>query len=180
MIALNLIAPVKKQELRLRQFYIVIKNLTILFLLFATVAAMILLIAKFILQNHFNRVVADTTLTTKFGQIFNAEIGEFNQQLELIDEIQKNYITWTDFIAKLSPLVPNNVNLSQINLAKKNNQIIITGFAQNRDDLLKFKGELENFDLLSNVDVPLESLFQKENINFEIRTNINFEKIESL
>jgi len=180
MIALNLISPQQKQELQLRQFYIVIKNLTILFLLLTIIIAIILMASKIILQNNFNEIIASTTLTTRYNNIINKEIESFNKQLETATKIQKNYIAWTNFIIEFIPLVPENVSLYSLNLTRENGQAIISGFARTRDDLLKFKDNLESFNSLSEVNIPLESLFIKENIDFRIEAKINLENLKNL
>jgi len=51
---------------------------------------------------------------------------------------------------------------------------------QKIDDLLNFKNQLQNFELIQEVDVPLESLFDKENITFKIDAKLNLEKIKKL
>jgi Tfp pilus assembly protein PilN len=58
--------------------------------------------------------------------------------------------------------------------------IKITGFAQNRQNLLEFENNLKNYEVIDKVDVPLESLLNKENINFDIIAEIETEKIKNL
>jgi len=180
MIALNLIPPKQKQEIKLRQFYIIIKNLTYVFLLFTIFIAVILMSAKAILQNNFNRIVADSTLVTRYGPIFNNEIDEFNKQLTVVSDIQANYISWSGFINELILHMPENTFIYSLGIDKINQQLTISGLSRTRDDLLKFKESLENFDLISGVDIPLESLLNKENINFEIKTTIDLGKMKNL
>ena len=181
MISLNLIPPQEKKELALRQFYVVIKNLTILFLLFTIIVAIILLVAKIILQNNFNSVVGDNNLTTRYGRILNGqEIESFNQQLLIVTEIQNDYIKWSKFISQLSNLVPENVSLNSLEIKKDGTTINLTGLARYRDDLLKLQDSLKNFEVLSDINIPLESLLNRENIDFDIKAQINLDKIKSL
>ncbi|MDX9893291.1 MAG: PilN domain-containing protein [Patescibacteria group bacterium] len=180
MIALNLIPPLEKKEISLRQFYIVIKNLTIVFLLFTVTIAIILLVAKAILQNSFNNLVSDYTLTTKYGKISNREMEKFNSQLSAVSEIQKNYIPWTNFIAQLVEKIPDNIIIYSIGLNADGQSIKIAGFAQSRQDLLQFENNLKNYEIIDKVDVPLESLLNKENINFDISAEIDTNKIKNL
>jgi len=180
MITLNLISPEQKKELGLRQFYILIKNLTIVFLLFTIILSIILLIAKMIIQNNFNKIVNDYSLTTRYGRIINSELENFDKQLNFIVNIQNEYIPWTNFITSFINSVPAEINLYGITLEKTNSQMKINGFAQNRDDLLRFKSNLENLSLLSEINVPLENLLKKEKIEFEIEAKINLEELKKL
>jgi len=177
---LNLISPTQKKELQLLQFYIAIKNLTIVLLLFTIIVAVILLFSKMIIQRSFEKTVADTTLTTKYGRIFNKEIEIFNRQLNEVINIQNEYITWTKFIKKLNALIPDGVSLNTLELSKETETIYISGFANTRDNFLILKENLENFDIIKKVEIPLESLFNKENIEFDIETELDIEKIKKL
>lgn len=176
MITLNLLPPNKKRELQLAQLYTIIKNLIILILLLTTLIAIILLFTKMILQNHFNKIVEQTTLTTKFSRLFNQDIKTFNQQLTEVEGIQKNYIPWTNFFIVFSQVVPDDIGIS--NLTINQNKILISGLAKTRVKLLEFKDNLENSDLFSEVVVPLENILKKENIDFSIKANINLDKLK--
>ncbi|MDD2807067.1 MAG: PilN domain-containing protein [Patescibacteria group bacterium] len=177
MIGLNLIPPEKKKEVRLMQLYVGIKNLIISLLLLSIIVAVILLFVKMTLQNNFDKVVAETTLTTKYINTFNNDIKKFNQLLGTVDNIQKNYIPWSTFIAKFSKLIPPNITLQSINI--KDSKVLITGRAKTREDLLNLKNNLESSTFFSNSQIPLEDLLKKENINFSLKSDIDFEKIKS-
>lgn len=177
MITLNLLPPAKKQELRLTQLYIAVKNLIILILFLTIITAIALLLTKMTLQNYFNKIVSETTLTTKYANIFNKDIREFNQQIKAVEKIQKDYIPWTKFFINFNKLIPDNIGID--NLSLNGNQILITGLAKNRDDFLKLKDNLKNSDLFSEVVIPLENLLKKENVDFNIKTNINLDELKN-
>ncbi len=171
MITLNLISPQKKQELRLTQVYLAIKNLIILILFLATIIAIILLITKVILQNYFNEVVSDTTLTTKYANIFSEDIKKFNQQIKLVDKIQQKYIPWPNFFINFTKLMPDDIGIDSLTINE--NKILITGLAKTRAKLLELEDNLKKSDLFLEVTVPLENLLRKENISFNIKADLN-------
>jgi Tfp pilus assembly protein PilN len=177
MIILNLIPPIKKQELRLTQVYKIIKNLIILILFLTIFVAIILLLIKMALENNFNKVVEGSTLTTKYANIFNKDVKEFNQYLTAVDKIQKDYISWRQFLIDFTKLTPQNINIYGINL--NDDKILITGQAKNRDDLLLFKNNLENSNLFSGVSIPLENLLKKDNVDFNIKADIRLDKLKN-
>jgi Tfp pilus assembly protein PilN len=177
MITLNLIPPIKKHELRLAQLYLVIKNLIIFTLFITVIVGIVLLASKMILQNHFNKMVAESTLTTKYANIFNKDIKEFNRQLNTVETIQKDHVAWTNFFIKFSPLVPDDIGIYNLSLDK--DKIVLTGLAKTRDQLLKFKENLENSSLFSEVITPLEDLLKKENVDFHIKAKINLAELEN-
>lgn len=180
MITLNLVSPAKKQELKLRQIYLMIKNAIVLILLFTIIVAIILLLAKMFLQNYFNKIVASYTLTTKISRLFNEDIREFNQQIDSISEIQKDFVPWSKLIIHLSDLISKEVGVSSFNLNKAENKIKIQGIAQTRDKLLDFKNRLESSPVFQKLDIPLKSLLKKEKIDFELEIGINIKEIQNL
>ena len=180
MIALNLISPKQKKELKMLRFYLVIKNLTIIFLLFTIMISITLLFSKFLIQNSFNEIVESTNLTTKYGRLFNQDIEQFNKLIKQVENIQGDYINWTNFISQFIILVPQDINIHSLTFNEKEEEIIINGFAKNRADLLNFKNQLKTFELMQKIDIPLESLFDKENITFKIEGKLNLEKIKGL
>lgn len=171
MINLNLIPPIKKQEIRLTQIYVIIKNLIILLLFLTIAVAITLLLTKMFLQNHFNNIVAQTTLTPRYANIFNKEFKEFNERLKAVKEIQKDHFYWTNFFVKFSKLMPDGLVLN--NLIINNNKILLAGSAKLRDQLLVLKNNLENSELFSNVEIPLENLLKKEQVDFNVKADIN-------
>ncbi len=178
MITLNLIAPEKKQEFRLRQVYIMIKNLIILLLLIVIISSIILLFAKMIIQENFNKVVEYSTMTTKYANIFNKDVKEFNLYINNLEKIQEKNINWTQFIIKLLGLIPKEINLYSLDIQTE--KILMTGFAENRESLKKFQDNLNNSGLFSNVEIPLNDLIKKENINFSIKAEINTNQLKKI
>lgn len=175
MITINLLSPVKKQEIHLAALYVMIKNFIISILLLIILVAIILLITKMALQNQFNQVVEQTTLTTKTGQLFNQGIKDFNRALSTVESIQSEYISWADFMATLSDLAPTGINFTNIYLTRTagETKMVLTGFAQNRDQLLVFKEKLEKSGLFTAVTLPLESLLKKDNFPFNIKADVS-------
>ncbi len=176
MITLNLLPPQKKEEIRLIQLYVVIKNLIIIILFFTIIIAIVLLFTKMTLQNYFNKIVGQTTLTTKYSRLFNQDIKIFNKQLAEVDNIQKNHIIWTKFFIEFSKIVPAETTIYDLNINE--DKILISGFSKSRARLLEFKNNLENSPLFSEITVPLENLLKKENLNFDIKANLKLEELK--
>ena len=176
MITLNILPPTKKEELRLNNLYMATKNLIILILILTILAAIALLFTKMTLQNYFNNIVEQTTLTTKYTKVFSKDIRDLNRDLKAVEKIQNDHTYWTKFFIKFSPLVPDDIGIYSININQ--NKILITGQARTREQLLQFKDNLEKSDLLDEVTIPLENLLKKENIDFDIKTTINLETLK--
>ncbi|OGG38215.1 hypothetical protein A3D55_01495 [Candidatus Jorgensenbacteria bacterium RIFCSPHIGHO2_02_FULL_45_20] len=177
MITLNLLPPQTKKEAHLLQLYLSLKNAIVLLLLFTTLAAITLLLAKLTLQEYFTRVVDQTTLTTQYGNIFSKDIKDVNRQLTEVNKIQSEYIPWTKFFAELSDITPEGIVIFNVNINGKD--VTLSGFAQNRDQLLKLQQALSGSPLFLESDVPLENLLTRENINFNIKSSVDLTRLQS-
>lgn len=175
MISLNLIPKDKKVELGLANFFITLKNIIILFLIITILVAISLLATKAALQNHFNIIVGQSTLTTKFASSFNRGVQQFNKKIAAVENIQNNYIVWTDFLIEFSKLVPDGTTIDSIDVSAS--QILISGQAKDRQDLLNLEKKLKKTDLFYNVEIPLEDLLKKTNIDFNIKSNVNIKNL---
>ena len=174
-INLNLLPPARKQALQIHHIYMLAKNLIIIILLYIIGTAIALLITKMALQNHFNQIVEQTTLTTRYGNLFHKDIRLFNKRLNEVAKIQQEYRTWSDLIYQLVRLVPSGISLTNLsfNPAETDQKILLSGRASDRTSLLEFKNNLENSTFLSEINVPLENLLKKENIDFAIKATLN-------
>ena len=175
MISLNLLPKNKKAEIGLTQFYITLKNVIILMLLITIMVAIVLLATKAALQNHFNEIVAQSTLTTQYATSFNQGVQKFNKKLSTVEKIQQDYVAWTDFFIIISQLVPPDVTISSIdsNLQKT----LIFGVAKDRNALLQFQQNLKNSNIFKNVETPLENLLKRTDIDFNIKADINLDNL---
>lgn len=176
MTTLNLIPPYKKRELHLMQVYIGIKNLIIFVLLALITIAVLLLVTKIILQNHFNTVVEETTLITRYANTFNKDIVAFNRQVDALEKVQSEHINWTLYLTRLGSIVPTDVTLNHVEV--KGNKVLINGFAKDRNSLLTFKNQLSETPIFSNVNLPLEYQLKREDIEFSIKADVDIKSLK--
>jgi len=177
MITLNLIPPEKKKSLRVTSILLIIKhNLIMLFFVIAF-SAFVLLLGKAAIDEHFTNVVSQSTLTTKYARIFNYEIKDFNNKVDAAVEIQNKNIPWVIFFSDLAKQIPDGVKITYLEI--KDGNIAINGNAKTRNDLIQFKKNLENFKILTNVTIPLESMLKKENIDFNVKAKYENVKLKN-
>ena len=177
MITLNLIPPKKKKNLRLANSLLIIKNNLILLFFIVVFSSIILLVGKAAIDEHFANIVSQSTLITKYAKIFNYEIKDFNHKVIAAEEIQNKAIPWVQFINILSIQIPNDVTITYLEI--KDGKVIMNGNAKSRNDLLQLKNNLENFKILSNINIPIESLLKKENIDFNLKAEYDTVKLKN-
>ncbi|MBU1164074.1 hypothetical protein KKA15_00755 [Patescibacteria group bacterium] len=177
MITLNLISPVQKKELKLIRAFLILKNVIIYLLLFLILTAIILLFSKLILQNNFNRVIAEFNLNNQTGTIFTQDIKQFNQKIKVIESVQNSYISWSEPIVYWLNLMPKNVVLNSLIINKEKQIIQISGRALNRAALLEMEQALMQAECIQNlcmeeIDIPISQKILKENIDFQVSAKL--------
>lgn len=177
MLALNLISQEQKKEIKLKRAYEITKKVSCILIIIAIFIAVVLLIGKLILQMQFIKAVDQYTLVAKSSQGDNAKIRDINNSLNFVSEIQSNFIFWSNLIKDAADRVPGGVSLSSISIDRDKKSIQIKGTAKLRDGLLQFKENIEKSLIYQNVDLPLQNILQKENINFEIKAELNLSEL---
>ncbi|HAM88990.1 MAG: hypothetical protein US83_C0002G0090 [Candidatus Falkowbacteria bacterium GW2011_GWC2_38_22] len=172
MITLNIIPDELKNEIKLNDHYVFYKKVMSLILFMAIFFSAVLLTAKIILATQQSDTDQQNTIITKSSENYSKQINEINIQLKEIKSIQNNDINWTDFFLSMNDFIGNEIKISRLYAGKNDNSLRISGIAKSRNDLLAFKEKLEKSEKFSNINLPISSLLEKENINFEISATI--------
>ena len=177
MLTLNLIPQQLKKEIKLKRIYKMLKKMNCFIVIAMAIIAITLLIAKLIMQNHFNNIVEQGVLITKNNQAYNTEARDINFQISQTQQIQNGFIEWSLLLENLTAKIPEDISLSNVKLSADPSLINIKGLAETRDTLLVFKKNLENSTIYSDIKFPLQNIMQKENINFEISAKLNLHEL---
>lgn len=172
MITLNIIPEDLKNEIKLNDHFKFYKKTIGLILFTSILFSAILFSAKIILATQQSSTDQQNTIATKNTENYSKQVNEINIQLKEIKNIQKNDTDWTDFFIKIGEYTGNEIKISRLYASKTDNSLRITGVAKTRDNLLTFKNNLEKSKYFSNINLPISSLLEKENINFEISATI--------
>lgn len=176
-INLNLLSPIQKKELKNKRIYIALKELIMLFLLFATIIAILLLVSRYVLEQQLTELISRNAINIKNTQEISQQIIDINEKIDNVYNIQNKFKKWSDFLADVSELTPDNIAYNFIKIYHQSGIIEIQGTAETRQDLLKFQKSLKESELFIEVNVPLSNLLAKENNVFNIQAEINLEQI---
>lgn len=177
MLSLNLVSDELKKEIKLRHIYKLIKKIGYIFIVITIIISAILTAAKIILKKNYSKVIEQTSLINISKQSYTSKVKEINSQINTISEIQKDYVDWADLLEYLSEKIPDKITLSFIKINKDSVALKMGGKTKTREDLLIFKQNLENSKVFYDINLPLENILEKENINFEISAKINFKDL---
>ena len=168
MFSLNLLSPTKKQQASKQMIFMSLQFFASWILIIVCIAGIILLITKLVMQNSFSQAVRQGALVTKeYGEL-NQKVYAANKKIKFLQIIQKNFIVWSPNLAILTTLAPKDIELASININHTTKDIIITGHAKKRENLMLYKSRLEQSPLLEKVDMPIENLLKATDIDFKI------------
>lgn len=180
MLTLNLISQEQKREIKLKNIYAVIKitgwSLTIV----AAFFSIIFLAAKFILKDNYSQVLEQTSLVADADNSYLAKIKDINEKINSAEQVQKEYISWTSVLKKITGLTPQGITYSYLKIDKPGAKASLKGVAEKREDLLALKENLNNSNLFSSIESPMDDILQKENISFNISLNLNIDEIKKI
>ena len=150
-----------------------VKKIDLSLIIITIVVAIILLVAKTILQIKFNDIVEQTTLVTKSNQGYNTKVREINSKINFVARIQDDFLTWSNMLKSLADITSQNINLYYLKANAQDKTIKIKGKAKLRSDLLNFKEKMAALPEFAEIDFPVKNILEKENIDFEINAKIN-------
>jgi len=180
MLSLNLLSPQEKTASLLLWKYLIIKNVIMIVLTLSIVIAVVLFGAKLVLMQKLAEVQIQTELTNISQNKINQKINFYNDQIKTIEQIQKNYVVWSDLLYLFNRLITEGITLQKTNFDINENMITVSGIADTRDNLLNFKNNLESCELMTNVTLPLNTLLKKQDIDFTITADLTTTDISDL
>ena len=102
-----------------------------------------------------------------------SQIGQINNKMGQVSLIQADYVKWSKVLIDFSALVPGGNRLQTISLDKENQTLSMHGTSDQRDDFLKFKENLENSSLVSELESPISNLLHQADISFSLKAKLN-------
>lgn len=180
MFILNFLPSLKKDFLRRRFWFIITKEVLCIFFVFFAFLSIVLLLSQFVLQNYFQEIARQTTVSMAPYQGIIQEMRQANQETKDIREIQSKYVPWSKFLIHLTSLVPDGVRFTSLKLEKNAKEVKIQGKADKRDQFLEFQSRLQQSPAVTTVRSPLANLFLKENLDFELELRLDPERIDNL
>ncbi len=171
--SINLLSPAEKNNLKKKRLFFVIKSITFQFISLTLIIATVFIFSYFLLNNEKDSLDGLINKEIKLqleGKVSAVEdaTSELNKQLMLANNIQLEYIKWTNIIKSFSSTITKDIILTGLQFDSTDQELSIKGVAQNRDILVSFQNNLEELSYFSDINVPISSLMQRENINFEI------------
>lgn len=173
---LNLISAEQRQYLENRRMKLALERLFILLFLFVFSASLGLGFGKYLLANNYQQLLSYKSADT-FSNV-DRDINELNNVIKLISRIQSDYSPIAHNLDFFASTVPANIFITNLYLDKKTEKgesfwsIVISGRAKTREDLIKFKSNLEQSNGFSEIESPISNLLKKTDIDFQLKAKL--------
>jgi len=167
---LNFISPQQEKNLNLGHLCLLLKNIFGVILLLSLIIS-IIAIPLNIRNEHLNKLynlkneaaaqIDDQTVTDDNG---------LNKKIETFNKIQNEYYDLSEILKTITTLVPEGITINRLKIDQEN--LIIFGKADTRQQLLSFKELLEKSGIFSEIKSPINNYLAENNVNFEISGKI--------
>lgn len=133
--------------------------------------------SKYYLQEKLTDLMNRNSISIQSNDNINKRIIAVNRKINEVYAIQKESVKWSYLLQKIDKLTSTNASTSEISISRQGAYIDIAGRAKKRTNLLELKQNLDQSDLFSKVSLPINDLIERENNSFNIRADLNLDKI---
>ncbi len=169
---LNLLSPFKKTKLKNLTRFIFIKEILEIVVLISSLLAIALLLSWWVMVEEFNNISQSTLLINRDYLKYNQEIKKINKTINELNLAGQGYYPLIPRLLELINQLPADIRLTALNIDRRQQTLYLSGVAKNRTALLNFEETLEKLSWVEKVVTPPSTLFQKDNISFEMRTGL--------
>jgi|LFRM01.1.fsa_nt_gb hypothetical protein len=120
-----------------------------------------------------NQEISSSGKQDEYKQIreYENNIKSSLERISLIDSIQKSEIDWVNVFVKFSGIFAEGIKIDSVK--GDGYAVTVGGMAESRDALIRVKKTLEEDDCFEEVNVPLNDIVLKNDIDFQIKFKVN-------
>lgn len=166
---INLLPDRKKDGLEKLIKFLFCKEILEVILLVMAFLSMTLLWGWIILEDHFSSLSQSALLVNKEFSQYNQEVRKINFTIKTLNASSQGFNPLTPKIVEFINKLPADIKLNSLNFSRETGTFEISGVSKTREALIAFQTLLQSFDWLDQVESPTSQLFQKQDINFDIK-----------
>ena len=174
MLTINILPDRIKKVISIKKTSKIITKFSVFLLILIMFMTSIIFMGKLFLKSYL-KTVDDSVSMNKKSKNFGDDITKIENDLKDTTIVQKEHINYLNILEDIILNIDNDISISQIRIDGVKNEIIITGYTNNRNSLIVLKNKFEESDTYSNIDLPLDNLLEKTNINFNIKMNFKIQ-----
>jgi Tfp pilus assembly protein PilN len=174
---INLLPPQEKNELEMERkikITTILGSLILIFLIF--LGTLFFSVKIYLLSQIQNQKVSldleNQAISTPEVQELEKNITEANKRIFQLNSFYKGEINISQILEKISSVLPTETYLINFSYQAEKSQVILQGYAKNRENLLEFKKSLENLKEVQNLYSPISNLTKPTDIDFYFSFNL--------
>lgn len=175
-VKLNLLPKSREKKIRNRKIlkFIILQEVMIIFItiFFFALVQGVNKVSTFQLD-ELNQKIAISNSRDDYLEIrkYEDDIRLGKERVSFINLLQKNEFNWLVVFEKFSNILTPDIILSSVNI--DGYLVTIDGVAKNRDALVGVKNGFEKDDCFRDINIPLNDIVLKNDIDFELKLNVN-------
>lgn len=174
--AINLLPPKFKKEKELARTTKTISAFLFAILLIVLILTGGILAALVSTKSDLNKTVekiADLNTTLAKYKEIDDNIQNVNSKINKINGSNSKKIIWSNLITELAKCTPEKVEIKTLTLNQTNNKIDMTGYAETRSDIAKFKEKMSSSKYFKNVTFTTSTRDEtKQNYSFSLSSEL--------
>ncbi len=173
MLRLNLLSEETKNDLRFRRLYSLVMNIDYIILIGALFLSLIFIGSYELLSMTYKEFSGKEAVTGSDGKKYIEKAKEINERLRMASKVQSDFVDTSDILKEVSSKIPEGVRLFYMKIDLSNKNIKIVGLSEERGTLLLLKEKILESPIFIEVDLPLQNILQKEDVEFEMNIKID-------
>ena len=142
-------------------------------LLTAALLAIIHLLGFWVVSQTLNDLAVSSLLVNREQTAANRDVRRINILTRNITASGEEYTELTPKLVELIGVIPPSITIQALEIFRSTNSFLLVGVADTRQALLDFQKNMQGVSWLTNLSAPTSQLFQKTNVDFEIRGQLN-------
>lgn len=117
-------------------------------------------------------------LSSASNQELEKQVLLLNNEIKKIDLLRASHYQWSEALVELSSIIPGDMVIDILSLDRATGKIDMTGFASDRESIIKFWSDMHKSKYFKNINFPLSNLEQPRNTAYQFTFFINDEQIK--
>ncbi len=173
MLKLNIIPIQLKKEIKNAKVFELLRRMVFFVISFVLIYAAIFISSNQILHRYAKDTFSNQESIGKNSTEYIEKVKNINEQIDNVAKVQKEFVPFSDFVLEITEKINPGIKINQLTIDKETNNFILSGTADSRDSLLKLKSDLEALGYFYELNLPINNLLKKDDINFSISAKIS-------
>lgn len=105
---------------------------------------------------------------------FKQQLDELNTHVHNLTQLQQRHVLWSEVLVALARLVPKDLAIDRVSMARETGRVSISGFARSRESILALRTQLLDSKVFTDVDFPLSNITKPKDADFHYSFSVDW------